>query len=210
MKITFYKNTEFMGIRYLYSIKEGKEKGTFYAKILNQIDIILNWLEEFSEITQTNTTEKLIFPTLFSKTKKEFSTLDRDVIDIIKKEIDINFKKQKELLEMNKQRKERYVEKKAKDVVISLDEKIIKIQDRIKNKVSVLNEINGYKIFLNKHRQKVNYFIIKENNFRDEITTQEINSFFSSRIKLPSVLRELYFEEKGVLRRPIIVYERSE
>ena len=196
MKLTFYKNLEFTLNRYTYHLSEGQEKGLYYVHILNQIDSIIKWLENFLLLVEKNKTDFLYFP--------RFRGLDIMFLNLIKTSLldDFNcrIKSLSERKEVIKFLEENTKKNNNNSVLETYKNSLNKLDKLIKDKLSVKNNTNKIIDILKYHKIKVDYFIVKENILKENISNNKIQYLFSSHIDLPSHIQELYFENNGLLK----------
>lgn len=196
MKISFYKNFEFIDT-YPNNISKSQPKGTFYVEILNNLDNIINWIEDCINITNSNQTDSLKFPRprLYRNNKVVIM-----VINIIKKNISDSFFQTKKHLD---DLKKHYIKSINNEKFEKYIEHATSIINDKRNIIAIL-EKNLY--FLKMHRNKVNYFIVKNLKLKNDILDNQIKSIFSGIIELPAYSKILYYEDNGALKRSDNIY----
>lgn len=217
MNISFYKKMEFENIHH-YNLEKAQEKGTYYVKILNQIEEIIKWLDEFLLITKNNKEPRLIFPN-----SKKYE-IDFNLYKMIRSSFSIKFYNELNNLEKYKntykeiEKTKNRIENKTVNTKLNI-EKFKSMSNSLKNiierseidiedKSLLLIKIKNNIDFLKWHKRKVDYMLIKENPFKNDISKNQIDLFFSTKIVLPPYTKELCFKEENTLKRATSIYSK--
>lgn len=202
MNISFYKNLEFMNKYYRYNIDDSNNLGTYYVDILNEYDYIVEWLETASNMLIKNETDYLELPSISLKNKANrfMKIIEINLYDIFEKEKQDLKNLEEKIFQFE------FLHKNGQTFKVDISEldRLKELQkskiDRIIHKKSLIFKIEESIKFIKKHRNKVDYYILKEKLFKDNTPPNIIANFFSDKIELPSYSKELYYEDNNYLR----------
>lgn len=209
MKLAFYGDMEFIKEGSIYDVDDAQTKFTYYIQILNQISNIIEWLRESIDTIKNSPNENFIF--------RNFSNINIDsiVLYLIKKELRDAYNKEKDTLHTMKEyykvletKDEQEHTEHSKNELSKLNDRIIRQENRLLKKDFLILDVINISAFLATHRDRVEYFILKEPIFNEKISKNEIESIFSSKVDLPSYSKELYFEKSGTIKNVQTIYNK--
>lgn len=187
MKISFYKNLEFIPTQYIYDLSTAKLKGSFYLLVLNNAKEILEYLDYIINLISQNHEEISSVPLL--KNNQSISKLI--IEDLLKKDTIL----QKEYIDTLKNYEIIKQKNNDSNLLKLLKENVDRTKTRFKSKELILNIIKENIDFLKAHINTIDTYILKE---KKKLKQAEL--FLTDTLEISSHKQEFYYQEKNNLR----------